>query len=55
MFYSSADRTAHHSHVADALKDWMKDSEIVKQDLARLKECLADRGKDGCCPVPEKF
>lgn len=54
MFYSSAAQTAHHSHVAGALRDWMKDNETVKHDLARLSKCLCDRGKDGCCPVPEK-
>ena len=52
MFYHSAAQTAHHSHVADALRNWMKDNEIVKHDLNRLQECLADRGKDGHCPLP---
>ena len=53
MFYSSAAQTMNHSHVADALRDWMRDNEIVKHDLERLRECLADRGKDGHCPIPE--
>jgi len=55
MFYRSAAQESpeHHAQVAEALKKWLKDKEIVRRDLARLEECIADRGRNGHCPVPE--
>lgn len=55
MFYRSAAQESpeHHAQMAEALKKWLKDKEIVRRDLARLEECIADRGRDGHCPVPE--
>ena len=55
MFYSSAtnESSEHHAAIAEALKKWMKDKEIVRRDLARLEKCIADRGADGHCPIPE--
>lgn len=53
MYYSSTANTVHHSRVAEALRNWLKNTDTVKSDLVRLEKCIANRGKDGHCPVPE--
>jgi ArsR family transcriptional regulator len=57
MFYHSAanESSDHHAQVVDVLKKWMENDETVRRDLARLKECIADRGMDGHCPLPESI
>ena len=54
MFYSAAanESSEHHARVAEALRKWMKDKDIVRRDIARLEKCIADRGTDGHCPIP---
>jgi len=55
MFYRSVanESSEHHAQVVDVLKKWTENNETVRRDLARLKECIADRGVDGHCPIPE--
>lgn len=52
MYYSSSTSTPHCFRVVEALRNWLKDTDIVKSDLIRLEECIANRGKNGYCPVP---
>ena len=55
MFYHSAgdESSQHHESIVSAFKDWMKDKDLVRLDLARLAECVANRGQNGHCPLPE--
>lgn len=55
MFYGSAGGVSspHHERIVETLKDWVKDRDLVRIDLANLEKCVTNRGKDGCCPLPE--
>ena len=55
MFYSSAGISSSPNHVrmVETLKAWMKDKDVIAIDLANLERCIADRGKDGHCPIPD--
>lgn len=52
MFYKSAGKetTLYHFDIVKALTDWMRDKDIIKDDLRNLKKCVANRGKEGHCP-----
>ena len=54
MFYRLAEgeRSQHHMRMVEVLKDWVAGNDLVAVDLANLEKCLADRGKDGHCPIP---
>ena len=55
MFYRSAGSGAspYHARVVGTLRDWTKDKDWLEVDLANLEKCVANRGKNGCCPFPE--
>ena len=55
MFYCSAgsESSPHHARIVETLESWMKDRDLVRIDLANLEKCVANRGKNGCCPIPE--
>ena len=55
IFYCSAgsESSLHHARIVETLKDWIKDRHLVRADLAYLEKCVANRGKSGCCPLPE--
>ena len=55
MFYSSAGISSSPQHVrmVEALKAWMKDKNVIEIDLANMERYIADRGKDGHCPLPD--
>jgi len=54
MFYRSAEgeSSEHHMRMVELLRDWVAGNDLVGNDLAKLEKCLADRGKDGHCPIP---
>ncbi len=39
--------------VAEILKDWTADDDLVKVDLAKPEKYLAHKRKDGHCLLPE--
>ena len=55
MFYRSAaiSSSPNHVRIVEALKFWMKDKDVIAIDLASLEMCIAKRGKDGHCPLPD--
>ncbi len=55
MFHRLAEpeSSGHCMNMVEILRDWVADSDLVMADLAKLGECLVNRGKDGHCPLPE--
>ena len=55
MFYRSAGSGAspYRARVVEILREWTRDGDLVGTDLANLKKCVANRGKNGHCPPPE--
>jgi ArsR family transcriptional regulator, arsenate/arsenite/antimonite-responsive transcriptional repressor len=56
MFYRLAEgeSSQYHMRIVEVLRNWTADNDLVGTDLAKLGKCLAERGKDGHCPIPEK-
>jgi len=42
--------TSYHSNMVKTLTDWMKDRDIIKDDLRNLKKYLTNRCKEVHCP-----
>lgn len=55
MFYrlTEGEGSEHHMRIVEVLRNWTAANDLVAADLAKLEKCLADRGKDGHCPIPE--
>jgi ArsR family transcriptional regulator len=53
MFYSLAEsgNSYHCKRIVGVLRDWTKDNDLVKADLAKVESCLTNRGRDGYCPI----